>query len=264
MGPLRAFVRNLRDFGLIFALKAGGATGECDAPGPGGRTLRIRLDDSDLSTLRQVFIQRDYDLDKFPQGRNVQRRYEAVLAAGQTPVIVDAGANIGAASVWFSHRFPKAHVVAVEPDPANAALCRQNTSGLNVTVMEAAIGATPGRVQLSNPEDKSWAVRTERAEAGGVEIVTIAQAKAAGGSGPLLLAKIDIEGFESDLFAEGLAWLDEADVVYIELHDWMLPGQGSSRTTRQALMHRDGDFLLAGENLIFVSDRVLASPGGAV
>jgi hypothetical protein len=70
-------------------------------------------------------------------------------------------------------------------------------------------------------------------------------------SGELLIAKIDIEGFESDLFAADTDWIDQTTVLIIEPHDWMLPGQGSSRTFRAA-MGPEFDMLVSGENLVFV------------
>jgi FkbM family methyltransferase len=41
------------------------------------------------------------------------------LRHGQTPLILDLGANIGASAVWFAVRYPAAHIVAFEPHPDN-------------------------------------------------------------------------------------------------------------------------------------------------
>src|ERR1700683_3931674 len=40
--------------------------------------------------------------------------------------IIDGGANIGIASLYFLNRYPGARVVAVEPHPANFEICRKN------------------------------------------------------------------------------------------------------------------------------------------
>ena len=45
----------------------------------------------------------------------------------------------------------------------------------------------------------------------------------------LLLVKVDIEGFERDLFADNLDWIDATPLLVIELHDWMIPGRANSR-----------------------------------
>jgi FkbM family methyltransferase len=217
--------------------------------------LHLRPGTSDISVIRQIFCGREYELEGMSRvhGEALRRRYEGLLASGATPLIIDAGANIGAASVWFAHEYPKARIIAVEPEPGNAHSCRLNTSSLpNVEVVEAALGASPGHIALSNPEGGDWAFRSERSETG-VRVVTIAELAASIPGAQLFIAKIDIEGFESDLFSENTGWLDEADAVMVEVHDWMLPGQGSSATLQRAMASRQFDVLLRGENLVYVN-----------
>jgi FkbM family methyltransferase len=210
--------------------------------------LFFRPTDSDLMTFWQTLGAREYDLRHFPQYATVKLAYHEALERGQTPVIIDAGANIGAASVWFSNEFPAAKILAVEPDPANAHLCRLNTEGRNVEVVEAAIGARAGSVSLV-PSATSWSIQTVRG--GDVPVVTVADLLERTPNGDLLIAKIDIEGFESDLFAEATEWLAQVTALIIEPHDWMLPGRGSSHAFRAAV-GPEFDMLLSGENVIFV------------
>ena len=68
----------------------------------------------------------------------------------------------------------------------------------------------------------------------------------------IFIAKIDIEGFEKDLFSSNLGWIDRAEMVIIEPHDWMLPGQQSSATFQRAMGSRDFELFISGENLIYV------------
>ena len=65
------------------------------------------------------------------------------------------------------------------------------------------------------------------------------------------IAKIDIEGFESDLFATHTDWIAKATALVIEPHDWMLPGKGSSNAFRAAI-GPEFEMLISGENLAFV------------
>jgi FkbM family methyltransferase len=212
-------------------------------------TLYFRPADSDLLTFWYTLGAGEYDLAHFKQhAAIVQAAYDRIRRQGKTPVIVDAGANIGAASVWFSKQFPEAQILAVEPDPKNARICRLNTEGRNVEVVEAAIGARPGSVTLVSAGE-SWGVRTVRG--GDVPIVTVPQLMARVDNAELLLAKVDIEGFESDLFAEETDWIKSATAIIVEPHDWMLPGRGTSRTFRQAI-GPEFEILISGENLIFV------------
>ena len=43
------------------------------------------------------------------------------------------------------------------------------------------------------------------------------------------LIKIDIEGHEKDLFESNIEWFDKFQIVIIEIHDWMLPGESISK-----------------------------------
>ena len=226
----------------------------------GGSRFFVRKNGTDVEAARQVFIDREYDLERCPQWNLITKEYASILERGGTPIIIDAGANIGAASLWFSRLFPKAMIVAIEPDAENAELCRLNTRGINILVLEGALGSVGGTVVLSNPSHESWGIRTERPRDSsvGVPIFTIANVKEKCGPGAhLFIVKIDIEGFEADLFADNIEWIEEAAIVFIEPHDWMLPGQNTSWNFRRVLMSRAGELLIAGENLVFVNERLV-------
>ena len=168
----------------------------------GNARALVRPGQSDFSTLRQVFRDQEYRLPERVAER-VDREIKRIRASGSVPVVVDAGANIGAASIWFRSRFPEAAIVAIEPDASNAAIARKNIAGLRgVILIEAAVGAEAGFVSVIAAE-QGWAVKTERASTG-CPVVTIDQAVKAVPSGKLLAVKIDIEGFESDLFKSNL------------------------------------------------------------
>jgi FkbM family methyltransferase len=216
--------------------------------------LYTRYKSGDMSIIRQTFGERQYDISSFGQQAYVLKCYDDLLSRNIKPLIIDAGANIGAASIWFAQLFPQAEIVAVEPDPGNAALCRTNTAAFpNITVCEAAIGALPGRVTLSNDSRKACAIETVRAGDGDVKITTIADIKAAAGPDrQFFIVKIDIEGFEEDLFSTQLDWLDEPCVVIVEPHDWLFPERNTSATFQSAMGNGKFQLLIKGENLIYV------------
>jgi hypothetical protein len=74
------------------------------------------------------------------------------------------------------------------------------------------------------------------------------------------IAKIDIEGAESELFSKNTDWIDQFPVVIIELHDWLLPNENSSRNFLQCVSSRARDFLYKRENIFSVRTPVLGSP----
>jgi FkbM family methyltransferase len=201
--------------------------------------------------MRQVFADGAYSLTWLPAiNERTHRTYQAILASKKRPVIIDAGANIGAASLWFSKVFPEATIVAVEPDPANVALLRMNVSGLaNCIVTEAAIGSTPGFVELSCQE-VAWGVRTKRSN-NGVPIVTIDSIMDQFSDGVAFIAKIDIEGFERDLFSANTGWLENIFGVFVEPHDWLFPGELSSRNFQKAMARHEFELFICGENLFY-------------
>lgn len=250
-------INDVRYFGPAFVLRHLGRLAKdriARVSVPGVGPVHLRAGESDVAAIRQIFGKRDYDISwPFEVGARIRARYEAILASGGKPIIVDAGANIGAASLWFGQVYPNAAIVAVEPDPGNAAVLRRNVGGRpGHVVLEAAIGAEPGHVILSSGEaDMGWAVQTTRAESG-LPIVTVQDAyKASGGDAPFIV-KIDIEGFERDLFSSNLGWLDDCYMVIIEPHDWMLPGQLSSRSFQQAMAQHPFELFMRGENIFYV------------
>jgi FkbM family methyltransferase len=215
-----------------------------------GFKVHLRRGSGDAVMFRRVFRNGDWDLKRSPQADRVQEAYDAILKRGERPVIIDGGANIGAAALWFARQFPQAEVVAIEPDPENARMCRLNTENVpNIRVVEAALGADSGTVTLTNEIGTADAVRTSRSTEGKVPIRTIAELT---GEGRLFLVKVDIEGFESDLFTSNLEWLKQVSGVLIEPHDWMLPGRFSSLAFQRALSQHSFELLISGENLFYI------------
>src|SRR5262249_10586085 len=65
------------------------------------------------------------------------------------PVVIDAGCGFGMALLYFKHTYPRAHVVAFEPDPVHFRLLQENTkrNGLtDVTIINAGLGSRAGTV----------------------------------------------------------------------------------------------------------------------
>jgi len=254
--PVVEQIRDVSGLGLFFPLRhvsdlVGRPMFQARVRGAG--RIAMRRNSTDADVVRQVFRKREYDFSGTAQYRAVCTAYGAMLEAGETPLILDIGANIGASAIWFARAFPRARIVTVEPDPGNAAMCRRNTARLpNVKNLQAAIGGAPGSVSLANQTD-AWAVQTIRDAAGTVPVVTIPSIVQAEGKARLLMVKIDIEGFEADLFDGDCDWLNDVHAVLIEPHDWMLPGRHTSRGFQRAMAAHEFEMLVSGENLIYVA-----------
>lgn len=213
--------------------------------------MYLRKGDSDFNSVRQVFVYREYDLAFVPQlDARVKARYEAILAGGGRPVIADLGANVGAASLWFIKQFPQAKIAAVEPDPENFELLQKNVAPhSSITPIEAAIGSEPGFVALDTSR-QSWGVRTVRAQSG-VPVRTMEEVMLASGGDTPFIAKVDIEGFESELFAKNTDWIEQTFLVIVEPHDWMMPGSRTSQSFQKAMAKHDFEMFILGENILY-------------
>jgi FkbM family methyltransferase len=185
---------------------------------------------SDKNAVSQCFTQAQYDMPSGVHGAFVERTYREIVASGRKPLIVDCGANIGASVLWFSARYPKAHIVAVEPAPENFALLRNNCRGLDVDVRQAGIGPADGIAWINNPSD-AMACRTNDNHDGiAIDVISLGSLLASKPPStyvPFLL-KVDIEGAEKALFASASETFDQFPLIILEPHDWMLPGQQTS------------------------------------
>jgi FkbM family methyltransferase len=214
-----------------------------------------RWNEGDKAAVEQCFNKAQYDFPKGPHGEFLERVYEKILSSKRIPLIVDCGANIGASVLWFTARYPKAHIVAVEPAPANFALLKKNCGEFGVDCRQAGIAAEEGSAYLASRINDmgfhlSTEVTSEKVEL--ISMSTILRDKPETEYVPFLL-KIDIEGAESDLFTGDLSMLQRFPLIVIELHDWLLPGQGSSFAFFRFHAEMKRDFCMNNENVASIA-----------
>src|SRR5438093_872186 len=123
----------------------------------GGTTRRFyfRGATSDEQVAKDVFQQQEYSLNRLRRASELIEFVKEQERRGRRPLIVDAGANIGATALYFMLTFPNSSVVAVEPDHENYNLLSKNTQGLRVKAHHAAVSATKGRVSVFDPGERS-------------------------------------------------------------------------------------------------------------
>jgi FkbM family methyltransferase len=161
--------------------------------------------------------------------------------------------------VYFALQYSSGRVVAVEPEKGNADLLRRNCEGLDIVVREAALGAEAGTAFLSDPGHSDWGFRVGESGSVPVAVVSVPELLAEAEALQLfpLICKIDIEGGEAALFAKNTAWVDRFALIIIELHDWLFPGEGNSRSFLRAIAANDFDFMFRGENAFCFNNRLL-------
>ena len=221
--------------------------------------VHLRHTVSDHAIFWQCIVMQQYDIDRFPHSRRLDETYAAEVAAGRSPVIVDCGANIGLSVLVFAQRFPRATIVAVEPDAQNFEMLQANTAHLGDRVRCVRGGVWPDTtpLKIENPDSGSAAFRVRPARAGDegtVEAYSIDDLCRRGGSGLLLAVKIDIEGSQAKLFQANTGWVGQAHLITLELDDWLMPWEGTSRSFFACLGGQPFEYLLGGESIFCFRD----------
>jgi FkbM family methyltransferase len=207
-------------------------------------SITIR-DQDDWVQIEHIFLNEEFNLEKTARKKNLDSLYCLIKKQGKKPLIIDLGANIGLASKYFDIAYPESRIIAVEPDEGNCEIARKNLPS-NALLFQAAISSRSGVGNLI-ATGRNVGLRVEAAPEGAVQFVTIQDLLFTTPDCVPFLIKIDIEGFESDLFSMNTKWIDLFPIILIELHDWMLPGSQVtsnflkviSRTNRE-FMHFDG------------------------
>jgi FkbM family methyltransferase len=225
------------------------------------RQFYFRAKSSDERVIDAIFIKRQYDVFRqLLRAQEVLKHVQVVQqSTGRKPLVIDAGANIGASSISLSGCAPDAFVVAIEPDPGNYQLLRQNTEGLNnIEPIHAAVSSKPGRVRVVDPGQGYWGYRTQLTTdktPDTVSCVTINDLyKRYRPTSFTFITKIDIEGGEADLFSANTEWVERTPILIIELHDWLLPKSGSSRPFLRCISRLNRDFIYLGEDIYSISN----------
>ena len=220
--------------------------------------------EGDVGVIRQIFAELGYGrLEKWDQGKSFLNYYNK-YALEKNFLIVDAGANIGASSVYFAMHYPDSTIFAIEPDFNNWHILSLNTNSLNCINFHGAISNKVGELCLVDPGRSDWGFMTDEPNNKNVENIVKAidipyiLNYNENQYDPLIL-KIDIEGGEDRLFKSDNDWLDKFPLVIIELHDWMLPFKSNSKNFLKAITKFDFEFVHYGENLFFFNRKLLVN-----
>lgn len=223
----------------------------------GMKTFHVR-DESDYCTLENVFLEEDYRLARLARGAEITAVYDRIVAGNWIPLIIDCGANIGLSAEYFAEKFPAAKIIAVEPSAPNLALARKNCPSPGVCFRRAGVASECKKGRLLDPGRGNDAFRIDPDPLGAIDLVSVDRLleEAADAAIVPFVIKIDIEGFEGELFSKNVGWIERFPLLIIELHDWLLPGQGTSRNFLATVSGLDRDFVYIGENVFSLSNRL--------
>jgi FkbM family methyltransferase len=178
--------------------------------------VHVRVPSTDLRVYEQVMLRKEYDLP----------------AQREPSFIVDAGANIGLASVFFANRYPHARILSLEPEKSNYDMLVRNAAPYpNIKAVRGALWSETTELNVIDPGLGSWGFQvgaqngaTSGAADQTVHAFTVETIMRDFGVEKIDILKIDIEGSELEIFQTANRWIDKVDSLVVELHEQLRPG----------------------------------------
>jgi FkbM family methyltransferase len=170
--------------------------------------LTIRENVADYWTLKEIVVSGVY-------GGLLQHLEEC-------RTIVDLGANIGVATLYFAGKVPHARIFSVEPESSNFAMLRRNARKLvrkgRCVLLQAAVWSEDSSLGILNPGVGHNAFVFGQKSDGEVRGLSMMSILERSGFETVDLLKVDIEGAEVQLFRGCLDWLPRVRALAIEFH----------------------------------------------
>lgn len=205
--------------------------------------VHYRTGTADLITFREIFLREEYNLD--------------LPASIKPKTIIDAGANIGFTSVYFSRQYPDATIYSLEPEPGNFELLQENVKGYsNITAIQAALWYENGTIEIANHGHglRGFMVEKTSGKSQYIKALTLPSIIQQHNITSIDILKIDIEGSEKEVFSSDTGWMQITKCLVIELHDRMKPG--CSEAVFGALAQYHFSKTVKGENLVFINQEI--------
>ena len=166
-------------------------------------TVRMRTFKGDLNIFNEIFWEKSYLIPE-----NLLKNPK---------VIVDLGAHVGFASVFYATQYPDAKIYSVEASKQNFSILDFNAGSFpNITVTNKAIYSDDGFILF---DESGLSYNTKISDKGDqLEAISVNTLLKNYGIDKVDLMKIDIEGAEKDILEKNKEWLQKTENIIIELH----------------------------------------------
>lgn len=197
----------------------------------------LRTNSSDFVVYRDIFFNKQYDVDphEYPK------------------VIIDAGANIGLATLFFANKFPKAKIIAIEPELENFNILQKNVSEYpNVICLNKAVWYKKTRLCIQSSGEGNWAFSVTGSDQNNddlIEAITFDEILELSGNTKLDIVKVDIEGAEKEVFTNfSSGTISKIRTLIVETHDRVKPG--CTKALFDCLHNVDYNVAVSADNFI--------------
>jgi len=147
-------------------------------------------------------------------------------------VIIDGGANIGLATLYFKRSTPSTKVIAIEADPSIVKILRENVERFeleNVEIVEGALWDVLEKVSFAPDQADGGSVVDSKSESLAVSTLLLSELI---GNRSIDFLKLDIEGAEQRVLEEARSSLERVEQVYVEYHSPRNEQQDLSRVLK--------------------------------
>ncbi len=168
----------------------------------------LRTYAGDISIFYELFLYKAYKLP------------ETIFANSIN--IIDAGAHIGLASLYFLSQSPYSKIISIEPDIENYSILQKNLKAMiesgKAVPIYAAIDNKDGFLYVTKSQFGYNTKVNDTPEAEKVTAVSLNALITLYSIRSIDLIKIDVEGFEQRIFSENIEWLDHVKNIILETH----------------------------------------------
>lgn len=192
----------------------------------------------DAKIFEQIFIDREYE---FP-------------ISFEPKTILDLGANVGYAALYFTNRYPATQIFSLEPESRNFEQAQLNTQLYpNIQLVKGAVWHEPSMINLVDPGLGEASFMVEAGSGlNNVKAFSISEIMDMMKIATIDILKMDIEGAEKNLFETNYqSWLPRTKMLMVETHDRFR--EGCSKAVYDAISQYHFSQGQRGENLVFIN-----------